>query len=130
MSREDVELIRRAWGGVEAQSLEEAAARYWDPEIEYVEDPRWPGASRYRGRKSVIKCFQGYVEALGPSEAMAITVEEVLDAGDCQALVVDFRGRSVTGVPHEHRWGYLVKVRGGLIVSLRAYYEAHEAIAA
>ena len=38
MAAADMELVRRSFGG----SLESAAA-YWDPDLEYVEDPRLPG---------------------------------------------------------------------------------------
>jgi hypothetical protein len=43
---------------------------------------------------------------------------------------VRFRGRSASGVPHDHLWGYLVEVRDRQIVYSRAYYEPQEALEA
>jgi hypothetical protein len=55
MSEENVEVVRCAF---EAGGLEETAGTYWHPEVEYVEDPRWPGASTYRGRGAEVRCFK------------------------------------------------------------------------
>lgn len=127
MSQEDVELVRRAFAG----SLAETAKAYWHPEIEYWEDPRLPGASSYRGRDVVLRCWQGYLEVLGDEDDIAITVEDVFDAGDRQVPLVRFRGHgSTSGIPFEHLWGYVVEVRDGRIAYLRAYYEPEDALEA
>ncbi len=128
MTRENVELVRNAFGAYKALTLEEAALAYWDPEVEYVEDPRWPGASRYKGRDSVLACFQSYMEALGPIEDGVVTVERVVDAGERVVPFIRRRGRSVSGVPHEHLWAYVVEIRDGRITYFRAYYDATEAL--
>lgn len=129
MSEEDAELVRAAFET--AQDLEQAAQTYWHPEVEYVEDPRWPGASRYQGREAVLRCFQAYFEDLGgPAEEQASSVERVIDAGDRQVPFVRFSGRSASGVPHEHLWAYVVEVREGQITYFRAYYEPQEALEA
>ena len=131
MSQENVELVRKAFEGAGARGLEKTAKTYWHPEVEYVEDPRWPGASRYKGREAVLRCFQAYMEALGREEDLAVTVERVFDAGERQVPFVRVQGRaSTSGVPHEHLWGYVVEVREGLIVYFRAYYEPGEALEA
>ena len=81
MSQENVEMVRKAFGaGPEA--IRETAQAYWDPEVEYVEDPRWPGASRYNGRDEVLRCWEAYIDALGPSGEVAATVQRVFDAGE------------------------------------------------
>ena len=129
MSQKDVELVRRAWGA-DGWGLEEVASTYWHPDVEYVEDPRWPGASRYRGRDAVLACFRAYQDTMGPRADGAVSVERVLDAGDRQVALVRFHGRSTSGVPHEHLWGYEVRAKDGLIVYFRAYYEAREALKA
>src|SRR5947208_17135606 len=107
MSREDAETVRRALSADEALGLEKRAEVYWHPEVEYVEDPRWPGASRYKGRDAVLRCYQGYLDTLGREEDFVITVERVFDAGERQAPMVRVQSRaSTSGVPHEHLWGY------------------------
>jgi ketosteroid isomerase-like protein len=71
------------------------------------------------------------MEALGREEDLDVTVERVLDAGERQVPFVRVKGRaSASGAPHEHLWGYVVEVRGGLIAYFRAYYEPSEALEA
>jgi ketosteroid isomerase-like protein len=130
MSQQNVELVRAAFDAASERGLAEVAHAYWHPDVEYVEDPRWPGASRYKGRDAVLQCFQAYMEALGPAEDPAITVERVLDAGQRQVLFVRFQGRSASGIPHQHLWAYVVEASGGRIVYFRAYYEPEEALEA
>jgi ketosteroid isomerase-like protein len=131
MSQEDAELVRKAFEGAGGRGLQETAEAYWHPEVEYVEDPRWPGASRYKGRDAVLRCFQAYMEALGREEDLAVTVERVFDAGDRQVPFVRVQGRGLTsGAPHEHLWGYVVEVRDERIFYFRAYYEPTEALEA
>jgi len=31
--------------------------RWWHPQMEYVEDPRWPGSGVYRGREEVLRAW-------------------------------------------------------------------------
>jgi hypothetical protein len=108
VSEENVELVRRAF---QVGDLAKTAEAYWHPEIEYVEDPRLPGASSYNGRDAVVRCWRSYLDVLGDEDDIAITVEDVLDVG-------------------EHLWGYVVEVREERIAYLRAYYEPGEALEA
>ena len=130
MSREAVEVVRNAFEGGAARGLQQPAETYWHPEVEYEEDPRWPGASRYKGRDAVLRCFQAYMEALGREEDLTVTVERVFDAGERQVPFVRVHGTSTTGVPHEHLWGYVVEVKEGLIAYFRAYYWPWDALEA
>jgi ketosteroid isomerase-like protein len=129
MSQENVEIVRQAFEA-EVGALEETAEKYWHPEIEYVEDPRWPGASRYEGREQVLRCFQSYMDALDPDGSGTATVERVFDAGERLVPLVRFEGRSISGVPHEHLWAYVVEMKKQRIAYVRAYYEPGEAIEA
>src|SRR5215203_92887 len=130
MSREAAEVVRNAFEGGGARGLQQTAETYWHPEVEYEEDPRWPGASRYKGRDAVLRCFQAYMEALGREEDLTVTVERVFDAGERQVSFVRVHGTSTTGVPHEHLWGYVVEVKEGLIAYFRAYYWPWDALEA
>jgi ketosteroid isomerase-like protein len=132
MSEENVEVVRRAFEGAGTGTLKETAESYWHPEVVYVEDPGWPGASTYKGRDAVLSCFQAYMEeALGREEDLTVTVERVFDAGERQVPFVRVRSpASTSGVPHEHLWGYVVEVRDGRIGYFRAYYEPEEALEA
>jgi ketosteroid isomerase-like protein len=128
VSEENVELVRRAF---QVGDLAKTAEAYWHPEIEYVEDPRLPGASSYNGRDAVVRCWRSYLDVLGDEDDIAITVEDVLDVGERQVPLVRFRGHARTSrVPFEHLWGYVVEVREERIAYLRAYYEPGEALEA
>jgi ketosteroid isomerase-like protein len=127
MSRQDTDLVRKAFEG----DLVTTARAYWHPEIEYTEDPRFPGASSYKGRDEVVRVFQSYTEILGDEDDIAVSVEDVVDAGERQVPIVRFKGSTRTsGIPFEHLWGYVVEVRDERIVSFRAYYEPREALEA
>jgi ketosteroid isomerase-like protein len=129
MSQKDVEVVRRAFSG--EKGLVEAAKDYWHPQIEYVEDPRFPGASTYKGRDAVISCWEGYMEVMGDDTDIEVTVEDVFDAGERQVPLIRFRGNSrATGIPFDHVWGYVVRVEQERIVYLRAFYEPRDALGA
>ena len=131
MSQENVQLVREAFESSGAQGLRETAETYWHPEVGYVEDPLWPGASTYKGRAAVLRCFQGYMEALGAEEDLGISVERVLDGGARQVALVRVHTRGASsGVQQEHLWGYVVEAREGRISYFRAYYEPAEALEA
>jgi hypothetical protein len=99
MSQENVEIVRRAF---ENRGLEDTAETYWHPQIVYIEDPRFPGASSYRGRDAVIRRWQTYSEVLGDEESITVCVENVFDAGERQVPFVRFRGRATaSGVPFD-----------------------------
>jgi ketosteroid isomerase-like protein len=129
MSQESVEVVRKAFAAGPGE-IRETALAYWDPEVEYVEDPRWPGASRYKGRADVLRCWEAYIDELASGGEVAATVERVFGAGEQLVPFVRVRGRSPSGVPHEHLWAYLVEVRSGRIVRFRAYYQPEEALEA
>jgi hypothetical protein len=121
MSQENVEVVRRAFDGAETRSIEQTAETFWHPDITYVEDPRWPGASTYKGRDAALRCFKQYMEALGREEDFVLRVERVLDAGARQVPFVRIGSRaSASGLPHEHLWGYVVEVEdAGSSISAR-----------
>jgi ketosteroid isomerase-like protein len=128
MSEENVEIVRNAFG---KRALRETAEAYWHPEIEYVEDPRFPGASSHIGRDAALRCWQAYMDVLGDERDLTVTVENVADAGELQVPLVRYRGRSESGgVPWEHLWGYVVEVKDGRLSYIRAYYDPAEALEA
>jgi len=132
VSAADVQILRRMWeemanaapSGVDP----EAAERWWHPEIEYVEDPRWPGSRAYRGRDEVIATWNGYLEVLGSTK---MEVEDLVDAGDGIVALVRVSGISKgADIPFEHLWGYVCRVRDGQLAYQRAYWDPEEALSA
>jgi len=130
VSAADVEILGQMWGELGRSAPKEvpreAAERWWHPEIEYVEDPRWPGSSTYRGRDEVIDAWNGYLEVLGSTE---MTVERIIDAGEEAVALVRVCGVSKgADVPFEHLWAYVCRVRDGQLVYQRAYWDTQEAL--
>ena len=85
------------------------AASYWHEDVEYQEDPMWPGAGTYAGRDAVTRRWEEYVDVLGPTTEMT---------------------RGTTPAPHERLWGYLVRMQDGKLRHIRAYYDPDEALRA
>lgn len=63
--------------------------RWFDREVEYVEEEKWPGSSAYRGRDAVRDAFAGYEEILGGD----LTVEEMRTGTNGLLAVIRFEGR-------------------------------------
>lgn len=133
MSRENVEVARRLWGQFVQDATGDRPARGIDdaavhPDVEYVEDDRWPGSGRYRGIEAIRARFDEYLEILGPVE---MTVLEVIDAGDRVVSIFRTRGESsATGVPFDQEWAYVWTFRDGRVVRWRAYFDKAEAFEA
>ena len=127
MAEENIEIVRRAFEG----GLLEAAQSYWHPQIEYIEDPRFPGAGTYKGRDAVIQRWRSYLDVMGDEDDIAVAVERIFDAGEQQVWFVRLRGHAMaSGIPWEHLWGYVVKVKEERVAYLRAFYEPREALQA
>ena len=132
MSAADVRILGQMWEELGTSSptevRREAAERWWDPEIEYVEDPRWPGSSTYRGLDEVIAAWNAYLEILGSTE---LSVERIVDAGDDVVPLVRVSGVSKgADVPFDHLWAYVCRLRDGKLAYQRAYWDPDEALAA
>jgi ketosteroid isomerase-like protein len=98
--------------------------RWFDRDVEYVEDENWPGSRAYLGRDSVRDAFAGYEEILGGD----LTVEEVRTGTDGLLAIIRFEGESTgASVPWEQRWAYHCRVRDGKITYFRAFADLDEA---
>jgi ketosteroid isomerase-like protein len=105
-----------------------AVEPWWHPEIEYVEDPKWPGSSSFRGREEVLRVRNGYLEVF---RIVGMEVQDVIDAGDQAVALVRVSGISKSAdVPFDHVWAYACRVSDGKLAYQRAYWEPDEALAA
>src|SRR5262245_3897884 len=89
MSQGNVEVVRRAleaWGRGDPK----AAAELLDPEVEWSMPSNIPEAGTYRGRDEVVRGLETFLEAW---DDLAVTVEELLDAGDRVVALVRYSGR-------------------------------------
>src|SRR5215213_7941396 len=130
MSPENVEVARRLW-----KQLTQAAATGqpealrdsgWDPEVEYVEDPKWPGAGVYRGAQAIEARFAEYLDVLGSTDMRLV---HLVEAGDTVISIFRAGGESAQiGLPFEHEWAYVWTFRDGRVVEWRAYFDKTEAL--
>jgi ketosteroid isomerase-like protein len=105
----------------------EMTERWFHPDVEYAEDPKWPGSSSYKGRDEVRHAFEGYREILGGE----LTLEEVVPGSDGFFARIRYRGQSTgADLPWEEVWGYHCRVEEGQLVYFRAYSELGDALAA
>ena len=89
MSEENVEIVRRAleaWGRGEPK----AVADLLDPDVEWSMPPNIPDAGTYTGRDEVVRRLEEFLEAW---DDLAVTVEELVDAGDRVVALVRYSGR-------------------------------------
>lgn len=95
-------------------------------DVVYEEDPRWPGAGTFEGQAAVLARFREYEQQLGAGRASSDRVE-LLPGG----LVSIFRHAGMTtgaGVPFEHRWAWVIRMRDGKAAHIRAYVDPDEAV--
>jgi ketosteroid isomerase-like protein len=130
VSSGDADIVRGAFeaisAGVGASREERArlAERWFHPEVEYAEDPSWPGSTSYRGRDTVRETFEGYAELLGAT----LTVEEVREGSNGFFALVRYEGASTgADVPFDQLWGYHCRVRDGQLAYFRAYFDIDQA---
>ena len=76
MSEENVERARQV---LDAFNRREVPLEFLHPEVEWIEDPRYPGAQTYRGREGVERSINGWWETWA---SLAMRVEGMVDADD------------------------------------------------
>ena len=76
-----------------------AAGSFLHPQVEYRDDPRWPGGGVHQGRDAVIARFQEVIDALGLQGAR---LHRVVEARGQTVWVVAYFGQSSgAGVPND-----------------------------
>src|SRR3954453_15380013 len=133
MSQENVEVVRQVLSGfspdaAEAGTLDSYHQRL-SPDLEFVEDPRFPEAGTYRGREEYLHYARDFVAQF---EEFAFTVEDLREVPDGRVLVcLRLRGRGRgSNAAFDARAGWVYTVRNGLVVHIRAYVDRTEALEA
>jgi ketosteroid isomerase-like protein len=131
MSGENVEVVRRmveAWNDGGWEGVAEHGLLH--PDVEYRDDERWPEARSAVGVPALVERFAEVMEVLG--KEATVEVEELLDAGtDSVVMVFRFAGEGrASGLQHDHRWGFLCRVREGQIAYIQAYLDPNDALEA
>jgi ketosteroid isomerase-like protein len=120
MSRENVEIVRRAfeaWNRGDA----EAATAVLDPDVEWRLPPNFPDAEGWRGRDEVV---EGLTAIAGSWDEFRVEVQELIDAGERVVALVRFHGRAaITGLDLEGVSvdGQVWTIRDGRAVAIQMF---------
>jgi ketosteroid isomerase-like protein len=125
MSREKVEVVQRA---VEAFNRRELPLDDLDPEVEWVEDQRYPGAETFHGSAGVERSLRKWWDAWSE---LTLHVGEVIDLGDRVVVAghTEARGHG-SDVSVTAEFGGLYEFRRGKVVRVQAFGSRTEALEA
>jgi ketosteroid isomerase-like protein len=123
MSQENLEVVRRA---VDALNGREMWLDYLDPEVEWIEDSRYPDAQTYRGPEGVERSIRKWWETWA---SQTMRVDGMVDADDLVVLwgVVEARGTD-SEVPISAPFGGVWEFRDGLVVRVHVLAGRDEAL--
>jgi ketosteroid isomerase-like protein len=128
MSRQNVELVRGAFGVVTIPGDPEAmiAASHPDFEMHLVGVAGEP--VYYAGASGIREFFRDVAESW---ESFQFTATDLRDLCDRVLVLGHVRGRGrVSGAEVDDRWAWIVELRAGSAVSLRGFLDEREALEA
>jgi ketosteroid isomerase-like protein len=99
--------------------------RWAHPEVEWREDPNWPGSGTYRGLEEI---RENVIEDHWESFDFEFNLEELIAAGDQVLVICRVRGRGKgSGAEAEMTLDQLYTFSEGRILSVRFYMDRAEA---
>jgi ketosteroid isomerase-like protein len=99
-----------------------------DPEVEYVEDPKFPQAGVYRGRDAVLRQWREFWASF---EDYHVEVEDRFAVGDRVVTICRESGRgAASGVPVNRPTGYVHTFRAGKVVRVEIFLDPADALEA
>jgi ketosteroid isomerase-like protein len=102
--------------------------RWWTEDIEMTEDPRFPGAGTFHGRRELAERFAEYTETL---EDAGLDIEAIQTVGDVFVLQLRLTGRGRgSGVALDQRWNWVMRLVDGRVALIQPFLDAAEARAA
>jgi ketosteroid isomerase-like protein len=129
MSQENVEIVRTAFEALNRGGLDEALA-YVDPEVEFVPpDEALERPSSFKGHEALRERWRTLME---PFEGLRLEPVEFIDVDDETVITVfrvGVRGRA-SEVPVEAEPAYVLALRDGKIMRMRAYLQRDQALEA
>jgi ketosteroid isomerase-like protein len=127
MSQESLEIVRR---GVDSFNRRDLATLLgdFDEDIEWAEDPRYPGADTFHGPSGVERSIRKWWDAFGE---ITMQVDEMIDLGDRVVLAgrVHARGHD-SDVSVEGPFGGVYEFRAGKVVRVQVLASREEALEA
>jgi ketosteroid isomerase-like protein len=107
----------------------DAIIDFFDPEVEFHEDPRFPEAGVYKGPEAA----RNYYKAFGESfDEFTFEAEDFIGVGEDEVLIlfrIRTRGKG-SGAHTEAESGWIYTIRNGKTVRVVAYFDRNEALVA
>jgi len=127
MSEENVEVVRRAYSYVEQGDFQ-ALVELFDPDAEYIEDPRIPGAVTRQGRAEIRR----YGESLSRYwQSIELKIERCAQRGADVVVFSSIRARAkASGVELDRPLFHVFSVRDGKLVRAQWLSSESEALEA
>jgi ketosteroid isomerase-like protein len=128
MSRENVELVRAAFGNVAIPGDPEPMIEAIEPGFQMQLAAVGGGAAYYAGAEGIREWFSD----VGRSwESFRFEAKDVRDLGDRVLVLGEVRGCGrVSGIEVSDRWAWIVRVVNGKVAGVRGFLDQGEAIAA
>ena len=130
MSRENVEVVRRVTDVMDAEGFEAALPIFLNaahPDVEWREDPAWPGSANYRGVEQVRQVILDRMDTLDFDQQ----TEDLIDVDDKVVVLVRWVGRGkASGAQGEISMAMVWTVRDQAITSVEFYLDRAQALEA
>ena len=130
MSEENVEVVRRVTDVMDAEGFEAALPVFLEaahPDIEWREDPAWPGSATYRGIEQVREVIADRMGTLDFDQE----TEDLIDVNDKVVVLVRWFGRGkASGAQGEISMAMVWTVRERAITRLDFFLDRAEALEA
>ena len=130
MSQENVEIVRRVIDVMDAGGFEAALPVFLDaahPDVEWQEDPAWPGSAAYRGVEQVRQVILDRMDTLDFDQH----TEELISVDDKVVALVRWIGRGKTsGAQGELSMAMVWTVREQAITRVEFFLDRGQALEA
>ena len=130
MSQENVEVVRRVTDVMDAEGFEAALPIFLEaahPDVEWREDPAWPGSATYRGVEQV---RQVILDRMGTLDFDQQT-EDLIDVDDKVVVLVRWVGRGkASGAQGEISMAMVWTVREQAITRVEFFLDRAQALEA
>ena len=130
MSQKNVEVVRRVTDLMDAEGFEAALPIFLKaahPDVEWREDPAWPGSATYRGIEQVRRVILDRMDTLDFDQQ----TEDLIDADDKVVVLVRWVGRGkASGAQGEISMAMVWTVREQAITRVESFLDRAQALEA
>jgi ketosteroid isomerase-like protein len=130
MSQENLEIVRRVTDVMDAEGFEAAMPVFLEAahsDVEWQEDPAWPGSANYRGVEQVRQVILDRMDTLDFDQQ----TEDLISVDDKVVALVRWRGRGkASGAQGEISMAMVWTVREQAITRLEFYLDRARALEA